>query len=321
MKNLIIIFLIIIFPYTLVASNGIYRNYSSYFPVLNLKDTTQKGYKDRRLLVTGGNIAFWTGSLLVLNHSWYDQYERTHFHFFNDMREWQQMDKVGHIWTSYQVSRHTAKMWKWAGYNEKTSIILGGVSGVAYLSLIEILDGYSSGWGFSWGDMGANFVGSGMFTAQELLWKDQKVSIKFSFFPDQYPVELKERQKEILGTGPVAVFKDYNAQTYWLSANIQSFFPDSQLPSWLNIAVGYSAEGMLGGLENKWTDEAGHEITRYDIPRYRQFFLSPDIDFTKIPTRSKLLRSTLFVLNMVKIPAPALEVNTKSGIRFRPIYF
>src|SRR5690606_38253718 len=110
---------------------------------------------------------------------------------------------------------------------------------------------------------------------------------------------LKERQKEILGTGPVAVFKDYNAQTYWLSANIHSFFPETRLPKWLNIAVGYSAEGMLGGLENRWTNDSGNEITRFDIPRYRQYFLSPDIDLTKIPTKSGFLKTAFFVLDMI----------------------
>jgi len=320
-KNLIIFLLIIKLPFSLLAGNEVPYAIPSVSILNSIEDTVKKSYKDRRLLVTGGNIAFWTGSLLVLNHSWYDQYERTGFHFFNDMKEWQQMDKVGHIWTSYQVSRHSAKMWNWAGYNDKSSIILGGVSGIAYLSLIEILDGYSSGWGFSWGDMGANFIGSGLYTTQELLWKQQKLSVKFSFFPDTYPEELKERQKEILGTGPVAIFKDYNAQTYWLSANIHSFFPETRLPKWLNIAVGYSAEGMLGGLENRWTNDSGNEITRFDIPRYRQYFLSPDIDLTKIPTKSGFLKTAFFVLDMIKIPAPSLEFNTGKGFKWHWIYF
>lgn len=320
MRNHILLLLLLKLPFYSYSGNLMYHTYTSD-TTINYKDSVVKVNKDRRLLVTAANAAFWTGSLLVLNHSWYDKYERSEFHFFNDLKEWQQMDKVGHIWTSYQISRHTAKMWDWAGYNSKTSIILGGVSGIAYLSLIEILDGYSSGWGFSWSDMGANFIGSGLYSAQQLLWEQQKVTVKFSFFPNQYPADLRERQEDLLGTGPVAVFKDYNAQTYWLSANIHSFFPDSRLPKWLNLAVGYSASGMLGGLENKWEDAGGNEITRFDIPRHRHFYLSPDIDLTKIPTRSGFLKTAFFVLDMIKIPAPALEINTKNGLRLRGIYF
>ena len=51
------------------------------------------------------------------------------------------------------------------------------------------------------------------------------------------------------------MLKDYNGQTYWLSANLKSFFPGSNIPPWLNVAIGYGADGMFGGFENKWIDE------------------------------------------------------------------
>ena len=117
------------------------------------------------------------------------------------------------------------------------------------------------------------------------------------------------------------MLKDYNAQTYWLSANIKSFFPNSKWPSWLNIAVGYGADGMFGGFENKWTDESGNEVTRYDIPRVRQFYLAPDVDFTKIKTRSKFLRTTFELLNSFKFPAPTIMIDSKGKFKAYAIYF
>ena len=64
---------------------------------------------------------------------------------------------------------HTAKagqawkLWRWAGLPRKKRIWLGGLSGVAYQSIIEILDGFSSQYGFSPGDFTANIVGFGYF--------------------------------------------------------------------------------------------------------------------------------------------------------------
>ena len=117
------------------------------------------------------------------------------------------------------------------------------------------------------------------------------------------------------------MLKDYNAQTYWLSGNIKSFFPESSWPVWLNVAVGYGTDGMFGGFENKWEDDTGNDITRHDIPRKRQFYLAPDFDFTKIKTNSKLLKTTFTFLNAFKFPSPALMIDNKGKFKAYAIYF
>jgi len=58
-----------------------------------------------------------------------------------------------------------------------------------------------------------------------------------------------------------------------------------------------------------------------ELERYRQYFFSLDIDLTKIPAKRKWVRTTLKVLNTVKIPFPALEINRVNGLIFRPLYF
>ena len=55
-------------------------------------------------------------------------------------------------------------------------------------------------------------------------------------------------------------------------------------------------------------DKNGNVIfDRSDIKRYRQWYLSPDVDFTKIRTNKKGLKVLFFVLSAVKFPAPTLE--------------
>ena len=279
--------------------------------------------RQRTWLVAGAHAALWGGSYLALNKAWYADYPKESFHFFNDNKEWLQMDKMGHVWTANQMSRVSAELWRWAGLSDKQSTWLGGISGVAYQSIIEIQDGFSAEWGFSWGDMAANIAGSAMYVAQELGWKEQRIQIKLSYWPYDYSSpELTTRRNELFGKSiQERVLKDYNSQTYWLSANIHSFLPDSKMPRWLNLAVGYSANGMLGGMSNSWVDKEGFTHDRSDVPRTRHFFLSPDIDLTKIKTKSKFLRSALFVLNMIKIPAPALELNSRGKLKGHVLYF
>lgn len=280
-------------------------------------------HRQRLWLVGGAHVALWGGSYIALNKAWYADYPKESFHFFNDNREWLQMDKAGHVWTAYQMSRFSGALWNWTGLNHGTSAWLGGLSGVAYQSIIEIQDGFSSEWGFSWGDMAANVAGSALYTAQELAWKEQRLTVKMSYWPYDYPTaELQARRNQLFGKSlPERLLKDYNSQTFWLSANLHSFLPQMKLPRWLNLAVGYSAEGMLGGFENIWTDKGGVSHHRPDIARTRHFYLSPDIDFTKIKTRSRFLRSAFFVLNMIKIPAPALELGSKGKLKGHLLYF
>jgi hypothetical protein len=279
---------------------------------------------NRIWLVAGAHAAFWAGSYIALDKAWYADYPKAPFHFFNDNSEWNQMDKAGHLWTSYQVSRISGGLWRWTGLPRSTSAWLGGLSGVAYQSIIEIQDGFSSEWGFSPVDMVCNVTGAALFVGQELGWKEQRISLKLSYWPYDYEgAQLRARRDQLFGNSTAErLLKEYNSQTIWLSMNLHSLFmPESGFPKWLNLAVGYSNNGLLGGRENKWTDKEGNEIDRTDIPRVRQFLISPDIDFTRIPTHSKLLKTVFSVLNCLKFPAPALELNSKGKFKAHAIYY
>jgi hypothetical protein len=266
--------------------------------------------KKRQWLIGGATVAGYGGSFIFLNEAWYKGYPRSGFHTFDDIGEWKQIDKTGHAWTAYNTSRVTTSLWEWAGVDHNTSVLLASSTSLLYMLSIEYLDGRSAEWGWSWPDAGADLIGTSLYAAQEWIWKEQKVNLKFSSHYKQYsPASLHQRADDLFGKSlPERLLKDYNAQTYWLSFNLRALGAD-KWPNWLNVAIGYGAEGMFGGYENIAYDKAGAVIfDRRDIKRYRQWYLSPDIDLTRIKTKSKFLRSAFSVLNILKIPAPAVEV-------------
>ena len=88
------------------------------------------------------------------------------------------------------------------------------------------------------------------------------------------------------------------------------------------VALGYGAANMYGGFDNSWTTGQAEFFADPDLyPRYRQFYLSPDIDLSRLPVRSRLLRTLLGTLNFIKIPAPALELNTRGKLRLHALYW
>jgi len=279
--------------------------------------------KKRVRLVTAANIAGYSAVLVGLNAAWYSQYPKTSFHFFNDNAEWLQVDKAGHLYASYIESRASNELWRWTGLPRKQRIWISGLSGVAYETIIETLDGFSAEYGWSWGDFSANMLGSALFTTQELAWDDQRIKLKFSFHKKNYgDAELNARANKIFGKSETErFFKDYNAATDWVSVNIKSFFTEAKVPPWLAVAFGYGAEGMFGARSNIAVDNNGViTFDRSEIRRYRQWYLSPDIDLTKIKTNKKGLRFLFVVLSAFKFPAPSLEFS-KGNIKGHWLHF
>lgn len=251
-------------------------------------------------------------TLIGLDRLWYADYPRSKFHTLNDNNEWLQMDKLGHVFTSYQLGRVGANVLNWSGVRKKDQLIYGSTLGFTFLTAVEVMDGFSEEWGFSWGDMIANAAGTGLYVGQELLWQEQRIVLKYSFHQTKYAAQRPDK----LGDGFFEEFlKDYNGQTYWLSANVHSFFKDSNFPKWLNVAIGYGGDGMLSG-ENETVNNS-----MISQNRIRQFYLSLDVDLSRIKTNSRFLRTIFDVFNVIKVPFPALEFTDKNGIKLHGIYF
>lgn len=266
----------------------------------------------RGRLVAAVSSGSWLGGMGLLYGLWYKDYPQSSFHFFNDGAEWQQMDKVGHCGSAYFTSLWAASLVKWTGAPQRRSALVGSAMSLTFMTTIEVFDGFSSNWGFSKSDMLSNLSGTALFLSQEFLWKQQRVLFKYSYHRD----ELAGLRPEVFGNGLAEnLLKDYNGQTYWLSVNLKSFAKDSRFPPWLNIAAGYGAGGML------YADDEGGTGRSFINSRYRQFYLSPDIDWRKIPVRSGVLKAVFTLLSFVKIPAPALEYRSNGRWVFHGLYF
>ncbi len=278
-------------------------------------------------LVATGAVGY-TSAVLLLNKVWYAGYPRTKFHGFDDNGEWNQADKGGHVLTAYVETKWAYQAFKWAGIKNRNAALLGIGSGMLFQTTLEVLDGFSAQWGFSKGDMLANTAGCALFGLQQATWNEQRMILKVSNFPKKYSKTLvkdadgssksiSSMSKTLYGGNYAETFfKDYNALNWWLSINPRSFAKNSRIPAWLNVDFGYSVENVFGAYYNYFP--AG-DPTYY--PRYRQYFLSLDIDLSKIKTNSKFVKALCNTFNFIKIPAPALEYNSLGKFKFHPIMF
>ncbi len=281
--------------------------------------------KDRFLAVVGAQVAGYGGSLALLGSAWYRNYDRSLFHSFDDSREWLQMDKAGHLTTSFYLGRIGIEMFEWSGVGKKRAMWYGAASSFLYLSGIELLDGFSDGWGFSWTDLAANTLGAGLTIGKKCIENRNSnsrflrgigsTSFKFSFHQTAWP----ELRPSLLGDNlQENILKDYNGQSYWMSLNFSSFLGnENKFPKWLNLAFGYGGEGMISGHPEYVMLESGSTIW---VERYRQYYFSLDIDLSRFKTRSHLLKTVFSAFSFIKIPAPALEMSRK-GMKFHPFYF
>jgi uncharacterized protein YfiM (DUF2279 family) len=280
---------------------------------VNVSDTTS--INATRLAIVSGSIGtFYAAGLWYLSEVWYRDHQRVPFTFYNDNAGWKQMDKWAHAYVAYHQSRAGYHALRWSGVPKNKALWYGGTLGFFLQLPIEIFDGMYEGYGFSWGDVWANTAGTVLFMTQEHFFDEQPVKFKFSFYPSTYaqyrPRHLGENIMENL-------FMDYNAQSYWLSINVNRIWKNARIPDWLSIAVGYGAGGMLGEFENP-RFVGGQPVPEFT--RHRRFMLSPDIDFGAIPTKSKFLKGVFEALNLLKMPAPAVEYNPVLGWQFHLIF-
>lgn len=255
-------------------------------------------YQRRQWIVGSGNALVFGASTGLLNELWYKDFPKSSFHAYNDLGNWRGMDKVGHAFVAYKLANIQYFCWSWAGVPLRKATWLSGGISWGYLLSVEVLDGFSSAWGFSFADLGANTVGSGLFVAQQLTWKDQRIRMKFSYKPSKYA----ELRSDVLGSNlPERFLKDYNAQGYWLTASPGRLLPDNAyFPGWLLIAVGYSADEMLKG------DSRNYTLNGFTYTAQSEFAISLDIDWSQVPIRRVWLKKLLLPLNAIKIPFPSV---------------
>ncbi len=296
-------FLIFSFLLLLVQTNA----QSSFF---HNSDTINK---PRVIATTSAIATAWVAGTTAVYGAWYSKDSISKFHFFNDSHEWLQMDKIGHLHTANKLTGLTYGFYRWSGVSRRKAIILGSSIGLAYQTTLEIMDGKSSTWGFSWSDMAANTLGVLSFASQEFVWNEQRFLFKFSYHTTPYA----SIRPSVLGASNSERFlKDYNGQTYWMSFSPSTFFNLASYPKWLCFSLGYGVDQKLVGSKEFYIDPLTHVMYQ----SHREWVLSLDIDFSKLPIRKEWLRKIVKQLNYVKVPLPALMFSNHK-IRGYGIYF
>jgi Predicted periplasmic lipoprotein (DUF2279) len=279
-----------------------------FFFLLTITASMQSGaqdtvnYKKRLNIVRFGGLAGYTIGMVGLDLLWYSKSPRSSFTIFNDAAEWKQMDKAGHLFSAFHVSNFTNHALRWAGSKERRRSFMSAAVGFGLISSIEFFDGFSPDYGASISDLGANAAGSLLFLGQMVAWREIRIQPKFSF----HETSFAPKNPDLLGANlSEQIFKDYNGQTYWLSVDMDKFI---RFPKWLNLAGGYGASNMVNARDSQ------------NLEPVRQFYFSLDLDLKAIPTKSKFLKAVIFLVDMVKIPAPTLEFS-KDGIKVHALYF
>ena len=259
-------------------------------------------------IVAGSEAAIYAGSMVALNQLWFKDCRWVGIHTINDNSDWLQMDKFCHTTTAYHISLVADESMRLAGLDSKRSALYGEAYSLLFMTTIELMDSGYEGWGFSWGDMAADLSGITLYTAQQLLWDEQRISLKYSFLPTEYA----QYNPEELGSNLFSqALKDYNGITIWASFNVKNLFLGSEnnFPEWLTLDFGYGAKGMI---EPQPTP---------DFNRVRQFYLAPGIDLAKIPVENRYLKALLRGLSFIKLPAPAIEYNAADKFVWHWLYF
>jgi hypothetical protein len=286
----------------------------------------------------------WTGGLSVLAgysafsiglyQAWYKKSNLNSFHTFNDAGEWYNLDKLSHSFNAYAQSAIIYNGTRWCGYTEKQAMIWSFSVSMLFQTTVEVMDGFSEDYGFSYPDIAANILGAGLFTIQQYAWHEQKFKLKFSAFPKIYPDQLitgdqghrityQQRAKNLYGQAYfTSLLKDYNAQTFWLSFNPGIFSETirNNWPDYLDLSIGYGADNLYGGYSNEWISDGEH-FSADAYPRKSQFYLSMDIDLQKLRIKNPFLRTVVHFLNFIKIPTPALELDSKGSLKWHWLFF
>ena len=280
---------------------------SSFAQEKNRIDSTRK----KNIILNSTALGTTTLAYFGLYNLWYKNYPQTSFHFFNDIEEWNYMDKAGHIYSSYQVARKSHLF-----LNKKN--IENPIEKSCFYSLffmlgIEVLDGFSREWGFSNYDLLSNFIGAGVFYFQEKKFKRQLLKLKFSSHLSPYAIH----RPSLLGDNiSQRIFKDYNGQTYWLTFDFNNKIQDKiKVFKYLNFSLGYSIDGFVGARNNNILNCADCN----EIKRQSQLLFSIDLDLTEIKTKNRMVQLLLNSFSVIKFPAPTIILQDHN--EFRWFYF
>jgi len=258
----------------------------SSFISANEEEKDSSNVSSNKLLIIGGTtIAFFSYGYLAQDNIWWKG-DKSDFHFNNnlDFKYALNADKFGHFYFAYLTTNLYSDLFQWAGVKKKQSFIYSGLVAFAFQTFTEIRDGFSSDYGFSWGDMTANFLGAAYPSLQEIYPELQSFNFKISFYPS-------EKYKSGYYSN---LLDDYESTYHWLSVDINKIAPSSFgriFPDFINLAIGHSVNNLDG------FGDGNHGL-----------FIGLDWDFEALPGENKFWKTIKRWLNFYHFPAPAVKV-------------
>jgi len=239
------------------------------------------------------------------NAWWKD--DRGPFHFVEDIQYAKGLDKCGHFYSAYIMSRLSGDLLMECGFDLDAATAIGAGMGLAYVTYVEVEDGFAKQWGFSPSDAAANVLGASFYLGQQYIPYLQNFNPKYGHAPAEL---LGDRA---ISERPKTFIDDYNTSTFWISMNVNNMMPSSWAkfwPDWLMIAVGY-------GIQNYGIQRADGSLETV----HGKILLGLDYDLVKIIPRSKIgfLNYIIQGFNIIRLPAPTLEF-THEGTRFGLFY-
>jgi hypothetical protein len=223
-------------------------------------------------------------------NAWW-QGPRAPFVFVNDWSYALNIDKLGHLYSGYLLSRLFGYSLRWSGFNEETSTFYGSILGLSYQLYVEVEDGFHRYYGFSPGDAFSNMIGATIPLAQQTFPLLRNFSLKYSYYPSsRYLNDLKAGQAR-------AFIDDYQGMTVWLAVDPHFMMGDelaASVPSWLGFAFGAGVRDL---------DQFGDGR--------RVFYLTLDYNLAKIKTGSEFLHSVFTALDFIHFPAPGIMLDGK----------
>lgn len=142
-------------------------------------------------------------------------------------------DKLGHMYTSYALSHGLSTIYRAWDYPPGKAAAMGALSSFTIQGMMELMDSFTSSYGFSYEDMVMN-------TAGVLL------GYTFDRHPDwQRKIDFRLEYKPSLGKNFESdVFTDYQSHKYLLALKGEGFSALNQtFLRYLELQVGYTAKG------------------------------------------------------------------------------
>lgn len=222
----------------------------------------------------------------ALNNNLWWKGEKSSFHFEWDY-DWNYAlgsDKFGHFYFPYLTTKIYSQALEWTGLSQKQSLYYSALLAFSYQTYIEVKDGFSKQWGFSWGDFTANSFGALYPILQYHNPMLNNFSPKISF-------HASNRFKN--GSHSV-IFDDYESTYDWVSINIRELsggIIKEYLPSFINLAI-------------------GHSVKHLDSPSggNHEFYIGLDWNLEELPGDHSIIKFLIKNLNYYRFPAPVIKV-------------